>query len=201
MRSKFKWIFTLLVALSMQFSFAQEKTVTGVVSDDKGTLPGANVVVKGTSTGVQTDMDGKYSIKVKQGETLVYSFIGMQDQSKVVGASNTINVKLSAVAKVLEEVVIQGYRSVTKKQAVTAAATVNAKTIENRPNANAINTLQGQLAGVNITGNTGQPGAKSSVVIRGVGSINGNTDPLYVIDGFPSNSDNFRSKRFRYFNC
>ncbi len=193
MRSKFKWIFTLLVALSMQFSFAQEKTVTGVVSDDKGTLPGANVVVKGTSTGVQTDMDGKYSIKVKQGETLVYSFIGMQDQSKVVGASNTINVKLAAVAKVLEEVVIQGYRSVTKKQAVTAAATVNAKTIENRPNANAINTLQGQLAGVNITGNTGQPGAKSSVVIRGVGSINGNTDPLYVIDGFPSNSDNFRS--------
>ena len=78
MRSKFKWIFTLLVALSMQFSFAQEKTVTGVVSDDKGTLPGANVVVKGTSTGVQTDMDGKYSIKVKQGENLVYSFIGMQ---------------------------------------------------------------------------------------------------------------------------
>ncbi len=193
MRSKFKWIFTLLLALSMQFSFAQEKTVSGVVSDDKGTLPGANVVVKGTSTGVQTDMDGKYSIKVKQGETLVYSFIGMQDQSKVVGAGSTINVKLAPVASVLEEVVVQGYRTVTKKQAVTAAATVNAKTIENRPNANAINTLQGQLAGVNITSSTGQPGAKSTVIIRGVGTINGNTDPLYVIDGFPSNSDNFRS--------
>jgi TonB-dependent starch-binding outer membrane protein SusC len=177
----------------MQFSFAQEKTVTGTVSDDKGVLPGANVVVQGTSKGVQTDLDGKYAIKVKQGETLVYSFIGMQDQTRVVGASNSINVKLSTGNVKLEEVVVQGYRTVTKKSAVTAASTVNAKTIENRPNANAINTLQGQLAGVNITANTGQPGAKSSVVIRGVGTINGNTDPLYVIDGFPSNSDNFRS--------
>jgi len=90
-------------------------------------------------------------------------------------------------------VVVQGYRTVTKKNAVTAAATVTAKTIENRPNANVLNTVQGQLAGVNITATTGQPGAKSTVVIRGVGTINGNTDPLYVIDGFPSNSDNFRS--------
>ncbi|MBC7524788.1 MAG: carboxypeptidase-like regulatory domain-containing protein, partial [Flavobacterium sp.] len=73
MRSKFKWIFTLLIALSMQFSFAQEKTVSGVVSDATGPIPGANVVVKGTKRGTQTDVDGKYSIKAKQGETLVYS--------------------------------------------------------------------------------------------------------------------------------
>ena len=79
MRSKFKWIFTLLVALSMQFSFAQEKTVTGVVSDKTGPLPGANVVVKGTKTGTQTDIDGKYSIKAKQGEVLVISIVGMSD--------------------------------------------------------------------------------------------------------------------------
>lgn len=81
----------------------------------------------------------------------------------------------------------------TKKNAVTAAATVSAKTIENRPNANVMNTLQGQLAGVNITAGTGQPGSKSTVIIRGLGTLNGNSDPLYVIDGFPSNSDNFRS--------
>ena len=193
MRSKFKWIFTLLVALSMQFSFAQDKTVTGVVSDNSGPLPGANVVVKGTTRGVQTDLDGKYSIKTKVGETLVFSFIGLDDQSKTVGASNTISVKLAVGAQILTEVVVQGYRTVSKKTAVTAAATVTSKTIENRPNANAINTLQGQLAGVNITSSTGQPGAKSSVIIRGIGTLNGNTDPLYVIDGFPSNSDNFRS--------
>ena len=192
MRSKFKWIFTLLLAVSMQFSFAQEKTVTGVVSDKTGPIPGANVVVKGTKRGTQTDFDGKFSIKAKQGETLLISFVGMSDASLVVGTANNVNVTMQDGVK-LEEIVIQGYREVSKKTAVTSSATVNAKTIENRPNANVINTLQGQLAGVNITAGSGQPGSKSTVVIRGLGTYNGNTDPLYVIDGFPSNSDNFRS--------
>ncbi|NBW28378.1 MAG: SusC/RagA family TonB-linked outer membrane protein, partial [Flavobacteriaceae bacterium] len=83
--------------------------------------------------------------------------------------------------------------NVSKKTAVTAIASVSSETIGNRPNASAINTIQGQLAGVNIAAGTGQPGAKSTVIIRGVGSISGSTDPLYVVDGFPSNSDNFRS--------
>ena len=176
----------------MQFSFAQEKTVTGVVSDKTGPIPGANVVVKGTKRSTQTDFDGKYSINAKAGEVLVISFVGMSDKAVTVGAASNYNTKLEDGVK-LDEVVLQGYRTVSKKTAVTAAASVTSKTIENRPNANAINTLQGQLAGVNITASTGQPGAKSTVVIRGVGSFNGNTDPLYVIDGFPSNSDNFRS--------
>ena len=192
MRSKFKWIFTLLLALSLQFSYAQEKTITGVVSDNTGPLPGANVSVKGSPRGVQTDLDGKYSIKAKTGDVLIFSFVGTSEVTKVVGTSNTINAKLQ-VGVSLGEVVVQGYRTVTKKSAVVSDATVSGKTIENRPNANAINTLQGQLAGVNITASTGQPGAKSTVIIRGLGSITGNSDPLYVIDGFPSNSDNFRS--------
>lgn len=95
--------------------------------------------------------------------------------------------------KNIEEVVVQGYRSITKKTAVTSTATVTSETIENRPNANLMNVVQGQLAGVNITASTGQPGAKPQVVIRGVGTYGANTDPLYVIDGFPSNSDSFRS--------
>jgi len=156
-------------------------------------LPGANVVVQGTTRGTQTDIDGKYSIKVSVGEVLVFTFIGMENVSKTVGASNSININMTDGANALEDVVVQGYRTVTKKKAVTAAATVNSETIENRPNANVLNTIQGQLAGVNITASTGQPGAKSSVIIRGAGTINGNTDPLYVIDGFPSNSDNFRT--------
>ena len=192
MRSKFKWIFTLLLALSMQFSFAQEKTVTGVVSDNSGPVPGANVVVRGTTRSTQTDFDGKYSIKAKAGEVLVISYVGMSNTTVTVGAANNVNIKLQEGVK-LTEVVIQGYRDVSKKTAVTAQSTVSGRTIENRPNANAINTLQGQLAGVNITASTGQPGAKSTVVIRGIGTYNGNSDPLYVIDGFPSNSDNFRS--------
>jgi TonB-linked SusC/RagA family outer membrane protein len=176
----------------MQFSFAQEKTVSGVVSDGTGPVPGANVIVRGTKNGVQTDFDGKYSIKAKVGDVLLISFVGMDDARVTVGASNVINVKLQSGVS-LKEVVVQGYRTVTKKSAVVSDATVSSKTIENRPNANVMNTLQGQLAGVNITASTGQPGAKSTVIIRGLGTITGNSDPLYVIDGFPSNSDNFRS--------
>ncbi|MEM0541197.1 SusC/RagA family TonB-linked outer membrane protein [Flavobacterium sp. j3] len=192
MRSKFKWIFTLLLAFSMQFSFAQEKTVTGVVSDKTGPIPGANVVVKGTTRSTQTDFDGKFSIKAKAGEVLLISFVGMSDKAVTVGAANNYSVTL-ADGVALDEVVVQGYRTTTKSRSVIAEQTVDSKTIENRPNANVLNTLQGQLAGVNITASTGQPGARSSVVIRGIGTFNGNNDPLYVIDGFPTNADNFRS--------
>lgn len=193
MRSKFKWIFTLLVAFTMQFSFAQEKTVTGVVSDELGPIAGANVVVEGTTRGTTTDFDGNYTIKAKQGEILVITYTGKKTAKVTIGASSSYNVSLQDDVVVGKDVVIQGYRAVTKTSAVTSVAKVDSKTIENRPNANVMNTLQGQLAGVNITASTGQPGAKSSVVIRGIGTFEGSTDPLYVIDGFPSNSDNFRS--------
>lgn len=190
MRSKFKWIFTLLVAFTMQFSFAQDKTVTGIVSDELGPAIGATVTVKGTKNVVATDFDGKYSISAKSGDVLEFSYLGMK-QTVTVGTANSYNVTLKSVE--LKDVVVQGYRTVTKKSAVTSVATVDSKTIENRPNANAVNTIQGQLAGVNIATGTGQPGAKSTVIIRGVGSISGTSDPLYVIDGFPTTSDNFRT--------
>lgn len=95
--------------------------------------------------------------------------------------------------KNIDEVVVTGYRTTTKKKSVTSITTINSETIENRPNANVLNTLQGQAAGVNISTGTGQPGSKPTVIIRGVGTYSGNSDPLYVIDGFPSNSDSFRS--------
>ncbi|AKK72848.1 hypothetical protein OK18_09630 [Chryseobacterium gallinarum] len=93
----------------------------------------------------------------------------------------------------IEQVVITGYRPTTEKTSTTSSAKIDEKTIENRPNPNVLNTVQGQLAGVNIATGSGQPGAKPTVIIRGVGTLNGNTDPLYVIDGFPSNSDSFRT--------
>ena len=192
MRSKFKWIFTLLLAFTMQFSFAQEKTVTGVVSDKTGPLPGANIVVKGTNRSAQADFDGKFSISAKAGEVLVVSFTGYNNATVTVGAANSYNVTLSDGIK-LDEVIVEGYRNTTKSTTVVAQQTVNAKTIENRPNASFIQTLQGQVAGLNIASGTGQPGAKPSVIIRGAGTILGTTDPLYVIDGVPTNGDNFRS--------
>ncbi|WP_333877239.1 SusC/RagA family TonB-linked outer membrane protein [Flavobacterium sp.] len=192
MRSKFKWIFTLLLAFTMQFSFAQEKTVTGVVSDKAGPLPGANIVVKGTTRSAQADFDGKFSINAKVGEVLVVSFTGYNNASVTVGAANSYNVTLSDGIK-LDEVIVEGYRNTTKATTVVAQATVNSKTIENRPNAAFIQTLQGQVAGLNITTGSGQPGAKPTVLIRGIGTLDANTDPLYVIDGIPTNGDNFRS--------
>ncbi|WP_353083876.1 SusC/RagA family TonB-linked outer membrane protein [Flavobacterium sp.] len=193
MRSKFKWIFTLLLALSMQFSFAQEKTVTGTITDGKLPLSGANVVIKGSAKGVSADLDGKYSIKAKPGDVLVVSFSGYEKKSITVGSANNYKVVLKETSKVLEDVVVNGYRNSTKKKDATASKTIKAATIENQPNASFIQTLQGQIAGVNISTGTGQPGSKSTVIIRGVGSINGDTDPLYVIDGIPSYADNFRS--------
>ncbi|HPW98942.1 MAG TPA: carboxypeptidase-like regulatory domain-containing protein, partial [Flavobacterium sp.] len=103
MRTKFKWIFTLLLAFSMQFSFAQEKTVTGVVSDKTGPLPGANIVVKGTTRSAQADFDGKFSIKAKAGEVLEVSFTGYNISTVTVGASNNYNVTLKE-GVALEEV-------------------------------------------------------------------------------------------------
>ena len=195
MKSKFTWIFTLLLAFFIQFAFAQEKTVSGVVTDDQGSsIPGVIVKIQGSSTGaVQTDLDGKFSIQAAQGSTLVFSYAGMQDVTAVVGASSTIpTVKLKGME--LQTVFVEAYRNTSKERSNVAGTTVTSKTIENRPNASFIQTLQGQIPGLNISSGSGQPGANNTtVILRGVGSINGNIEPLYVIDGVPQNSDNFRS--------
>lgn len=196
MRSKFKWIFSLLLALSMQFVFAQEKTVSGTVTDQAGAVPGVNVVIAGTKKGTQTGFDGKYTIKAKQGDVLVFSFIGLENVRITVGASNTLNVVMKEVAtQKLAEVVIEGYgKTSTKAKALGATQTVSAKTIEGRPNVNVLQSLQGQLAGANIALASGQPGTnKIDVIIRGVGSLNASTEPLYVIDGVPLTQSFFRN--------
>lgn len=196
MRSKFKWIFTLLLAFSMQFSFAQEKTVTGVVTENGMPLPGVSVVIKGTTEGTQTDFDGKYSIKAKVGQVLEFSYIGLKAQSIKVGASNAVSVKMMADDAVdLGEVVVVGYgRTETKAKTIGATQTVSAKTIENRPNVNILQSLQGQLAGTNIALSSGQPGTnKIDVIIRGQSSLNASTDPLYVVDGVPLTQGFFRN--------
>jgi TonB-linked SusC/RagA family outer membrane protein len=179
----------------MQFSFAQEKTVTGVVSDKTGPLPGANVIVKGTKRSAQTDFDGKYSIKAKAGEVLVFSFTGYTNSTVSVGVANSYNVVLKEASVVLEDVVVEGYgKTSTKAKSIGSSQTVSSKTIENRPVANVLQALQGQLAGVNIATFSGQPGTnKIDVIIRGESSLSASTDPLYVIDGVPMVSSFFRN--------
>ncbi|WP_414000288.1 SusC/RagA family TonB-linked outer membrane protein [Flavobacterium sp. W1B] len=187
MRLKFKWIFTLLIALSMQFSFAQEKTITGVVSDASGPIPGVNIVVKGTKRSVQSDFDGKYALKASTGEVLVFSFIGMNNTSVTIGASNNVNVKMTSASQALEEVVVVGYRTVSTQSFTGSAKQVKAENIEKKSVSNISQALAGEVAGVRVINTSGQPGASATVRIRGIGSVNGNRSPLYVVDGIPFN--------------
>ncbi|QBZ96618.1 SusC/RagA family TonB-linked outer membrane protein [Flavobacterium sangjuense] len=189
MRSKFKWIFTLLLALSMQFSFAQEKTVTGVVSDKTGPLPGANVVVKGTKNSTQTDFDGKFTIKAKAGDVLEVSFTGYSTKSISVGASNTYNASLDEASTALSEVIVVGYGKTTKEAYTGTATKIKTENLEAKTVSNVSQSLRGEVAGVSVITGSGAPGADATIRIRGFGSINGNRAPLYVVDGAPYSSD------------
>ena len=179
MRSKFKWIFTLLLALSMQFSIAQEKTVTGTVSDETGPLPGANVVVKGTKRGVQTDVDGKYAIKAKAGEVLLFSFIGLNDATATVGGSNVVNMVLkSAGGEVLGEVVVTGQGIKKEKKALGyAVTTIKAEEFASKPNTDVARALTGKAPGVNIQQTSGLSGSGTNIIIRGYSSTTGSNQP------------------------
>lgn len=194
MKLKLTWLLTLFMAFVMQFSFAQEKTVTGTVTtaDDGLPLPGASVIVKGTSRGQQTDFDGNYTISVNVGDVLVVSYVGMKNAEIKIGAANTYNVGLQ-LDNALDEVIVVGYGTVSKTTSKAATVSIDAKTIENRPNASFVQTLSGQVAGLNITTSSGQPGGNSTVQLRGVSSLNGDTEPLFIIDGAPVDQDNFRS--------
>ncbi len=188
MRSKFKWIFTLLIALSMQLSFAQEKTVTGVVSDNSGPLPGANVVVQGSKTGTQTDVDGKYSIKAKSGDILVFSFVGMTDSTAKVGASNTVNVKMQDGVK-LDEVIVgaMGIKR-TKDATVSAQKQIGGAELTQANNPNAVSALAGKVSGLTISSLTNGVSPTLKIVLRGSRSITGNNEALVVIDNVISSA-------------
>jgi len=195
MKTKFSVMLTLLLALVVQISFAQNKNVSGTVSDDNGLpLPGATVVIKGTSTGVSTDFDGNYSITASVGDVLVFSYVGYSNQSITVGASNTVNASM-VPDNALEEVIIEAYsnNAISKEKSVSAITTLTAESVESRPNASVVQMLQGQVPGLNIGTGSGQPGANSLIILRGVGSINGNIEPLFIVDGVPVDEDNFRS--------
>jgi TonB-dependent starch-binding outer membrane protein SusC len=194
MRSKFTWIMTLLLALTFNFSFAQEKVVTGIVSENLGPLPGASVFVKGTQRSTQTDVDGRFSITAKPGEVLQISFLNFKTQEITVGAANDLgNILLVEDVEVLKVLVVDSYRKVAPKRSTVAAVVLDAKAIETRANASVLQSLQGQVAGLSIATGSGQPGADSTIILRGVGSINGNVEPLFVIDGIPVDEDGFRS--------
>lgn len=190
MRSKFKWIFTLLLAFSMQFSFAQEKTVTGTITDAGMPLPTVNVVNKNTKASTQSDFDGKYSIKAKAGEVLIFSFVGYSDTSVTVGASSVINPVLKENAEMLTEVVVtsQGIKK-EKKALGYAVTTIKSEEFAAKPSTDVVRALTGKAPGVNIQQTSGLSGSGTNIIIRGYSSITGSNQPLFVVDGVPFNSD------------
>ena len=186
-----KSLFRLLVVflLTAQMSFAQ-KTVTGVVSDSDGLpLPGATVLVQGTTTGVTTDFDGNFSINVAEGQTLEFSFVGYETAALAVGAGNVINVTLSLGTQ-LEEVIVTSLGITREKRALGyAVSEVDNTQIENRASGDVARVLSGKASGVQVTNQGGISGSGTSVIIRGLSTFSSSNQPLFVVDGVPFQSD------------
>lgn len=186
MKKRLSGILTLLMVLVVQIAFAQQKQVTGTVVDDQGLpLPGVNVLVKGTSKGAQTDFGGEYVINASPEDVLVFSYVGFLTVERTVGTSETIDVTLQTDAAELEEVVVVGYGTATRQSFAGTASTIEAENLEVKSYSNVSQALTGEVAGVNVINTSGQPGTTSTIRIRGFGSVNGNREPLYVVDGVP----------------
>jgi TonB-linked SusC/RagA family outer membrane protein len=169
---------------SLRANPSQSKTVSGIVTSvtDNEPLIGVSVLVKGTTNGTVTDLDGRYSLSASQGQTLVFSYIGYVSQEIKVGANGTLNVALKEDTETLDEVVVVGY-GVQKKKLVTGATVqVKGENIAKLNTTNPLQALQGQTPGVSIASTSGQPGSDMKVTIRGLGTV-GNSGPLYLIDG------------------
>jgi len=186
MKRKLTWTLTLFIALIIQFSYGQEKTISGIVTSsvDGLPLPGVNVIVKSTSRGVQTDFDGNYSIDASAGEVITFSFLGMQTSETTVGPSNSINVTLQEDVESLTEVIVVGFSTKSRDELTSAVANVTAEDLARiAPSVSIDNMLQGVAAGVQVTAQNGKPGNTAFIRIRGIGSINAGNQPLYIVDG------------------
>jgi TonB-linked SusC/RagA family outer membrane protein len=167
-------------------AFAQNRVITGTVtsSEDNMGVPGATVLVKGTTIGTATDIDGKYSISVPAGSNvLVFSFVGLTAQEVTIGNQTDISVALQPDVQSLSEFVITSYGDQSKREITGAIASVKGEVFANLPMQSFDRAMQGRIAGVQVTSTTGAPGGTLNVRIRGVGSINAGNDPLYIVDG------------------
>jgi TonB-linked SusC/RagA family outer membrane protein len=195
MRLKLNGFLVLLFALISQLALSQEKTASGIVTDVSGLpLPGVNVVVKGTTKGVQTDFDGKFKIQAKEGAIIVFSFLGMRTIESA--ARSNMNVKLGEDAVGLGEVIVtaQGVKK-EKKALGYAVSEVKSKDLEQRPDGDIARVLNGKASGVNIISQNGLSGSGTNVVIRGLKSFSGSNQALFIVDGVPFSSDTNSSGR------
>ncbi|UKJ07695.1 SusC/RagA family TonB-linked outer membrane protein [Solitalea lacus] len=187
---KKRLLYLMAVLLLVNTALAQNRTITGTVTDkaDGGPIPGVSVIVKGTSVGAQTNVEGKYSIAVQQGAILVFKFVGYTTKEVTVGTSSTVNVSLDQDNKQLGEVVVTalGIKRAEKSLGYSAT-TLKSDEITAARNQTVMSGLTGKVAGVAVS-NAGGPGGSTKVIIRGVSSFTGGNQPLYIVDGVPINN-------------
>lgn len=184
------YLLTILVGLFLSVgAYAQNRTVSGKVSsgNDGSALPGVSVVVKGSTQGVTTDVDGVYKISVAANSTLTFSYVGFSPQEIAVGNRTIIDVQLAEDSQVLDELVIVGYGSQEKRTTLQAVSKIKSEEFETQSAITTQDLLQGRAAGVQMTSTSGVVGSRANIRIRGVASITGGGEPLYVVDGVPLN--------------
>ncbi|MBI9059770.1 MAG: TonB-dependent receptor [Labilibaculum sp.] len=185
-----KLLLMFVMVLSFTIVHAQEKVVTGLVTDanDSMGIPGVSVVVKGTTIGTTTDIDGKYTLSVDANATIIYSFVGYRPQEVLVGNQTQINIILSVETENLSEVVVIGYGTVKKEDKTGSVSSVSSKDFNKGNITSPQDLLVGKSAGVVITSAGGAPGSGSTIRIRGGSSFNASNDPLIIVDGMPIES-------------
>ncbi|MCX6217089.1 carboxypeptidase-like regulatory domain-containing protein, partial [Spirosoma sp.] len=174
-----------LKSLADQRAITADRTLTGRVTDEKDeALPGVSVILKGTQRGTVTDADGRYKVEIPTGgATLVFSFVGYVSQEVRVGNQTSVNISLKADSKVLDEIVVIGYGTAKKSDLTGAVTSVKEAQLQERPTSSLNQALSGRMPGVQVNTNSGRPGGRTTVRIRGFSSINSSNNPLYVVDG------------------
>ena len=187
MKAMSNGILTLLLALVAQVTFAQIKTVSGTVTDSGNVpLPGVNIVVEGTSNGTLSDFDGNFTISASVGDVLILTYIGQKDVRLTIGSSDFYSVQMEEDAQQLEEVVVTSLGLKREARSLGyAVAKVTGEDVQGRAEPDLLRAMQGKMTGVNITGGGGAPGQGTKINIRGMSSLTGNTQPLFIVDGIP----------------
>ena len=175
----------LLIIMLLIGSITYGQSIKGVVSDADGSLPGVSVTIEGTTTGVQTDFDGNYTINAKEGDVLVYNYLGYKTEQRTVGSVSVINVTMTQDSTELDEIVVIGYGSTTVKDATGSVTSVTSGDFNKGVISSPEQLIQGKTAGVQISNTSGAPGAGVNIRIRGSNSVRSNNNPLFVVDGVP----------------
>lgn len=190
MKTKLSGILTLLLAFVVQVSFAQERTITGTVTDESGALPGVSVLIEGTTSGTETDFDGNFSIEASSGDVLRFSFVGMTTVTRTIGAESTINVTMVSQENTLDEVVVTALGIEREKKSLGyATQEVTGDQINTAKDPNFVNSLSGKTSGVDVKA-SGTMGGSTNVVIRGYSSMFNSNQALFVVDGVPISNNN-----------